>query len=528
MFARRSFATIVTDVAGAALGQPAECASLDCTLTFAPVFYDGPSADFWTRGYVYEGEGTIPGPTIRASAGDTLRVTLVNDLEDLDNGAKAVTAYSYMMLNSTNIHTHGLHISPSSPADDVFTHVEPGHSSIYEYDIPADHAGGIFWYHPHSHGSSAIQTVGGAAGFLIINDAANEVPPEVAAMEDVVLVLHHLDMATMVDIQQEESSTWSNAWADQLWKITGTTESVLLVNGQTNPVMSMQPNTWYRWRLLFVTNEMTGTLEFLTNTAGCEMQLLAKDGVYLPTAPRAISSIPLYSALRSDLAVRCTAAGAATVGVGARRRRLGEEGPQEAAEAGAAPGGSGHDHSGRRMPPPGGGGGGDSGGGDSGGGGSASFTGTAFSITVSGAAGAATALPLFSVYRPCYLASTVGATVDTSLAVAFGQVIVNSSFQMTFYKFVLVFSVFTQLLSLFRYCFWSLLFPGLDRERCQVHHDVDVPRGLHRGPTRAVHPLRHQPPPLPHPREPLSDHQQHGRGCGPRLLSDGRLARHAL
>ena len=409
MIAPYASATIVTNVVGAPLGQPAECASLDCSLTFGPVYYDGPSAGFWTRGYSYNGAGALPGPTIRASAGDTLRVTLVNELADLDNSEEAVTAYTYMMLNSTNLHTHGLHISPSSPADDVFMHVDPGQTATYEYVIPADHAGGVFWYHPHSHGSSAIQTVGGAAGLLIIDDAENEVPPEVAAMEDVVLVMNHMDMATMVSIQQGVSSTWANAWADQLWKITGTTEGVMLVNGQTDPTMVMAPNTWYRWRLLFVTDEMDGTLSWITNTAGCEMQLLAKDGVYLPTAPRAISSIPLYSALRSDLAVRCTAEGSASIGVASRRRRLRTEEEEEVEEEW-----HGHDHGGRRLPPgpapaPGGGGA------------ATSWTGTAFSITVTGTEGTATMLPSFSVYRPCYLADTIGAAVDTSFSVAFDQ-----------------------------------------------------------------------------------------------------------
>ena len=60
----------------------------------------------------------------------------------------------------------------------------------------------------------------------------------------------------------------------------------LLVNGQSQPVIAMRPGTWYRWRMAYssIDRLITGT-----SLNGCEMQLLAKDGVYLPTAPRAIS-----------------------------------------------------------------------------------------------------------------------------------------------------------------------------------------------------------------------------------------------
>jgi FtsP/CotA-like multicopper oxidase with cupredoxin domain len=71
----------VTDVVGAAFAAPEECTSHNCTLEFTVTHYIGPNAEFLTRGF----NGGIPGPTIRASAGGTLMVNLINTLEDVDN-----------------------------------------------------------------------------------------------------------------------------------------------------------------------------------------------------------------------------------------------------------------------------------------------------------------------------------------------------------------------------------------------------------------------------------------------------------
>jgi FtsP/CotA-like multicopper oxidase with cupredoxin domain len=38
----------------------------------------------------------------------------------------------------------------------------------YEYNIPVEHPAGTFWYHPHVHGSTAIQVGSGMAGALIV------------------------------------------------------------------------------------------------------------------------------------------------------------------------------------------------------------------------------------------------------------------------------------------------------------------------------------------------------------------------
>src|SRR5689334_14603399 len=78
---------------------------------------------------------------------------------------------------STNLHFHGMHVSPQLPQDDIFLQVlpfgtkpgptttpmgDPGtvFSGEFQYDVDplrSDQAEGTFWYHPHKHGSTAEQ-----------------------------------------------------------------------------------------------------------------------------------------------------------------------------------------------------------------------------------------------------------------------------------------------------------------------------------------------------------------------------------
>eukprot|EP01083_Nonionella_stella_P219616 786509_1 len=111
--------------------------------------------------------GAFPGPTIRMNAGETYRLTLQNNL-----GAEVFNtqfADGFKNLNYTNIHPHGVHVSGEAPADDVRITIDPQSSFEYVYDIPCDHSGGVHLYHPHHHGSTAMQVGGGAAGAIIIN-----------------------------------------------------------------------------------------------------------------------------------------------------------------------------------------------------------------------------------------------------------------------------------------------------------------------------------------------------------------------
>ncbi|MCA4756010.1 multicopper oxidase family protein [Mycolicibacterium fortuitum] len=97
--------------------------------------------------------GTVPGPLIRATEGDTIRVILKNSLKQ-----------------ETSIHWHGLHVPNKMDGVPSFTQqaVKPGETFTYEFI--ANHAGTYMY---HSHFNSIEQIDKGLYGLLII-DPQNE------------------------------------------------------------------------------------------------------------------------------------------------------------------------------------------------------------------------------------------------------------------------------------------------------------------------------------------------------------------
>ena len=136
--------------------------------------------------------GSIPAPTLRVNVGDTLRV-LVNNLLP-PNPPSTEPAMHLRYPNSTNLHTHGLHVTPGlvRPGvygdyvmDDPNLGVQPGETRQHEYAIGLGHPPGAYWYHPHLHGSSAMQVGSGMAGTILIKGAIDQVPEIAAARERV-------------------------------------------------------------------------------------------------------------------------------------------------------------------------------------------------------------------------------------------------------------------------------------------------------------------------------------------------------
>lgn len=162
--------------------------------------------------------GQVPGPVLEARAGDTVRLTLINQLE-----------------TPTNLHYHGLHISPD--IDNVFRAVPPGERYTYEFQIPANHPAVTAWYHPHYHLDVARQVFGGLAGPLIIRGDLDEVPELQQAYESVLML-------------QDFEPTLQPAEPHALGKKWGREGSLLLANGQRNPVIAMPQNGLLRLRLI--------------------------------------------------------------------------------------------------------------------------------------------------------------------------------------------------------------------------------------------------------------------------------------
>lgn len=92
--------------------------------------------------------GQVPGPTIRATAGDTIRAHVVNHLPD-----------------DTTVHWHGIALRNDMDGVPPITQQPIGPGASFDYDFTAD-APGTYWFHPHV----GPQLDRGLQGPLIIED----------------------------------------------------------------------------------------------------------------------------------------------------------------------------------------------------------------------------------------------------------------------------------------------------------------------------------------------------------------------
>ncbi|MFM2207641.1 MAG: hypothetical protein RL213_1616 [Bacteroidota bacterium] len=243
-----------------------------------------------TRAYRQQGGNySIPGPTIKVVPGNKYVLQLHNTLP---YAALNTSLNVYKDPNATNIHTHGLHISGETPGDNTMRAFEGGRGGDFVWDIPANHMGGTFWYHAHHHGSSFLQISGGLFGMLIVDDANDGMPANVAAMSEKQLVLGYLDKAA------------AGTGGDVL--LSGSLTPTWTVNGIVNGNICMPPNTWQHWRIL-AANRSDGSVT-LTWGTGCQVMLLARDGVWRTVTPKAMTtnSIVITGASRVDVAIRIT------------------------------------------------------------------------------------------------------------------------------------------------------------------------------------------------------------------------------
>ncbi len=242
-----------------------------------------------TRAYRQEGGCySIPGPTLHMVPGNMYVLRFRNLLP---YEAPSSAHNDFKDPNITNVHTHGLHISGESPGDDVTRMFEGGYGGDYVYDIPFDHMGGTFWYHAHHHGSTYLQVSTGGFGFIVIDDGNDQIPANVAAMDERQVLIGYLD------------TNAAGTGGDSL--VTGTLPPGWTVNGTVNGQLTIPPGTWQHWRVLLADSD--ARTKDVTIGAGCEAKLLARDGVWRTTAPKDLptNTVNMTGASRADLAVRC-------------------------------------------------------------------------------------------------------------------------------------------------------------------------------------------------------------------------------
>lgn len=210
--------------------------------------------------------GLKVGPTFRLKPGDTMNVLLKNDLPpEVDTPPHDHnTPHGF---NITNLHTHGLHVSPSGNSDNVLLRVEPQTQFQYEIKVPEDHPPGTFWYHAHVHGSTALQVSSGMGGMLIIEGGLDTVP-EIAAAKDQSLVFQQIAYDEQGEIENYDNFG-PGAW--------GRTQRQTTINGDLVPEITLRPGEVQRWRLLHAGVRET----IMAGLDGHDLYEIALDGLAL-------------------------------------------------------------------------------------------------------------------------------------------------------------------------------------------------------------------------------------------------------
>jgi len=247
-------------------------------------------------------DGVVPGHTWEVNPGDTLRLLLVNDLPPLPHAGPPDLTRPHQW-TATNLHTHGLHVSPAGNGDNVFLDIAPGARQRLEIPVPADHPGGIFWYHPHRHGAVTQQVRAGMAGMIVVRGEIDRVE-EVRAAREQVLVLQAIELGADFRLQDPiPDPTPEQAFFPRQ-------QILYTVNGVLNPTLTMYPGEVQRWRIL---NAAEGKLMSL-RLDGHDLHVLAWDGLTLP-APEGAELVLLSPGNRVEVLVKAGRPGSYGLGL---------------------------------------------------------------------------------------------------------------------------------------------------------------------------------------------------------------------
>jgi FtsP/CotA-like multicopper oxidase with cupredoxin domain len=192
---------------GSTVEEPEDLRSQNGVLEAELTASDAAQANGSTR-YCYTDAANRESPNLRVSPGDLVILHLTNALTDFSRastGATRAHAHTHFPGNpctsaimspvSTNLHFHGLTIPPVCHQDDVMkTSVQPDDAPFeYRFRVPENEPPGLYWYHPHIHGFSKQQLLGGASGALIVEgiERANK---SVAGLPERVFIIRDQDL----------------------------------------------------------------------------------------------------------------------------------------------------------------------------------------------------------------------------------------------------------------------------------------------------------------------------------------------
>ena len=366
---RQGVQTMLTLQAAPAPAQMASKRSLDLVIQYADSQIYNPATGRADKVHLrsYSGAGVDPrapyvAPTIEVRPGETVDVTLHNRLPaDPSCTGMHMDPDTPHCFNGTNLHAHGLWVSPTGNSDNVLLSINPGVDFQYEYNIPPDHPAGTFWYHTHRHGSTALQVSSGMAGALIVRGERLPTPTahgdidtllkgrDGQPLRERVLVLQQIQYACLdkdgnVKVRKDAKGdviAWvcdpgdvggiefysdknGNGFGPGSWGQSGRYTSI---NGLVLPVFQTRQGTIERWRMIHAGVRDTIELQFFrmkpqalaavarlsprdterfvnANCTGDPVpyQLIAADGLTMASARQATVDV-LQPGYRSDVLV---------------------------------------------------------------------------------------------------------------------------------------------------------------------------------------------------------------------------------
>lgn len=218
--------------------------------------------------------GTVPGPVLRATVGDTLRIRLRNQLG-----------------TNTILHIHGQPLRLGMDGVPAISRPEiaPGQEFTYELD---NLAAGTYWFHPHSQQHHQLN--GGMYGLLIV-DPANPASDPAYDIEQVIVL-----------------DDWDPS-------ITGGTFAGHILNGKTSDGQSAISVTAGQKLRLRILNAAART-NYIIALDGHQMTVTHKDGNRVQGV--ATDAIPIGIGERYDVIIDCTNPGVWSLAASTLQNRL--------------------------------------------------------------------------------------------------------------------------------------------------------------------------------------------------------------
>jgi FtsP/CotA-like multicopper oxidase with cupredoxin domain len=211
-------------------------------------------------------------PVIWGRPGSVLNVEYKNELAT----ASREDCVGHPCMQMTNLHFHGLHVSPNAPQDDVLDMMaSPGQTLHYSVQVPPQQPPGLYWYHTHPHGESYVQDLDGMSGAIVVEGIERYVP-EVRNIRERILVLRDLVLPTDTAEQKRVMESVSMQ-TTQCGTAPEKPERAFTVNGSLRPRIDIAPRERQFWRVVNASPDRYADLELDSSS----FAVVALDGMPL-------------------------------------------------------------------------------------------------------------------------------------------------------------------------------------------------------------------------------------------------------